>query len=82
MKTAGRRLLEREFPKVNFEDGKQERIVFAPPTTEAKKKADCDLQNLCAHEFEARVFEAFKKILLSEHKDPDKKNVTVLQVKV
>ena len=29
--TAFSKLLEREFPQINFEDGKQERIVFAPP---------------------------------------------------
>jgi len=29
--TAFSRLLEREFPKINFEDGKQQRIIFAPP---------------------------------------------------
>ena len=116
--TAFSELLGREFSGISFEDGKQERIVFAPPvyihprsdlpapgtpqfevfmerhnkakeqleTIEAKEKADRDLQSLYdgynGYAFEARVFEAFKDLLLSEHKDPGKKNVTLLQVKV
>jgi len=52
---------------------------------EARKKADRDLQSLYdgynGYAFEARVFEAFKGLLLSEHKNSDKKNVTLLQVK-